>query len=389
MTDLQILFIVLAALYGWECACWAHRGSVACRAWLGPRFKLAHPSRLLGNQRGGFVFAHPLPPLGTLFLTTQFPVSISPEAVLAFVSPSLNPGSRPPQGGRLYPFDEILTIKAEAKRILINGDMFVRAASSNLASNIANELQQLKAIPASKRAKAIELMLHQTFDLQAIEQRRAEFQNRTRSLRVTTNGLFWYMFIAVPAVIWKLGLVPFWPVLLAVLLAGTTAIAVCFRRLHEHFFAALDDERFTYSLIILLSPATAIRAIDLLSRPLLEAYHPLAVAKILCPEPGFRALASHYLREIRYPALPICPRPESAAIEKEMRALLQREVEGLLAKAGLDPEELIRPPMPAESGCLSYCPRCLAQFTISAGACEDCGGIPLVPFAAKPASLKS
>ena len=66
MSDLQLLFLVLALLYGWECACWVGRGSVAIRSWLGRRWRITHPGTLLGNQRGGFVFAHPLPPLGTL-----------------------------------------------------------------------------------------------------------------------------------------------------------------------------------------------------------------------------------------------------------------------------------------------------------------------------------
>jgi len=386
MTDLQILFLVLVALYSWECACWVHRGSVAYRAWFGQRFTLVHPARLLGNQGGGFVFAHPLPPLGAVFVASQLPVSISPEAILAFVSPSMNPGSRPPQTGKLYSFDEIQTIKAEAKRVLINGDMFVRAPSTGLASYLANELQQLKAMPVGKRAKAIQLMLHQTLDTKAIEQRRNEFQGRTRSLSALTNGLCVYIFLLVPAVISKFGLVPLWPGLLAGLLACTTAIAVCFRRLHKHFFPALNDERFTHFLIILLSPATAIRAQDLLSRPLLEFYHPVAVAQVLGEENEFRALAAHYLRELRHPAQPICPRSETAAIaaEREMRGLLEREVEAVLKKAALDPAQLIRAPIPVDSTCRSFCPRCLAQFTVTTGACDDSGGVRLVAFAPEP-----
>jgi hypothetical protein len=141
----------------------------------------------------------------------------------------------------------------------------------------------------------------------------------------------------------------------------------------------------------LLSPATAIRALDLLSRPLLEIFHPLAVARVLCADSEFRTLAANYLREINYPAQPLCPRSESAAIqaEQEMRLLLKQEVESLVKKAGEDPAELMRPPMPTESSCRSYCPRCLAQFTVTTGVCEDCGGVPLVAFTPEPAPRKA
>src|SRR3989442_7532613 len=95
MSDLQLLFLVLALLYGWECACWINRGSVAFRSWCGRRWQAAHPGALLGNQRGGFLFSHPLTPFGTVFTGTQFPVSPSPVALLAFGQPRAKLAGRP------------------------------------------------------------------------------------------------------------------------------------------------------------------------------------------------------------------------------------------------------------------------------------------------------
>src|SRR5437867_1159510 len=54
MSDLQLLFLVLALIYGWECACWLRFGSVAFRSWLGRRWGLVYPAALIGNQNGGF-----------------------------------------------------------------------------------------------------------------------------------------------------------------------------------------------------------------------------------------------------------------------------------------------------------------------------------------------
>src|SRR5262245_7679834 len=104
MSDLELLFLILALLYGWECLCWLPRHTVAFTTWLGRHWQMTSPSTWLGNPRGGFVPAQPLPPLGSFLSAAQFPVSISPEGVLSYVSVSVNAGGRPLQSGRCVPF---------------------------------------------------------------------------------------------------------------------------------------------------------------------------------------------------------------------------------------------------------------------------------------------
>src|SRR5262245_18857976 len=140
MTDLQLLFMVLALLYGWECACWLPRGSVSVCTWLGRRWRAVHPGVLLGNQRGGFIFAAPLPPLGAIVTGNQLPVSLSGDAALAYVSASINPGWRPPQTGRLCPFDQMTNVAARGKKVLINGELFCKASSAPFAHYLARLL---------------------------------------------------------------------------------------------------------------------------------------------------------------------------------------------------------------------------------------------------------
>src|SRR5205807_13060 len=96
------------------------------------------------------------------------------------------------------------------------------------------------------------------------------------------------------------------------------------------------------------------------------------------------------LQENRHPAWPICPRQEPAAqdAERHWRAVLLAAMEKFLKQGGLDPEELAQAPLPSDDTCRSYCPRCLAQYTNSQGACADCGGLPLVAFSCPPAESK-
>ena len=380
MTDLELLFLVLAVIYLWECACWLRRGSVVFMTWFGRRWRLAHPAGLLGNQRGGFVVATPLPPLGTMFVGNQFPLSLSPEAMLAYVATTLNPGNRPEQTAKLFRFEEVHSIEVRGKKLLVNEELLLKTATPTLTEYLAQQLRQLTKVPAAKRADAIEQLIRDAFHTKAIERRWQDFQKQARDLRLVTNFLFGYLFIFAPALIWKIGFRQCWAALLIGLLGFTITTALLFRRDHKKFYPDAEDERFTHFVTILLSPATTIRAHDILSRPLLENFHPLAIAKVFCAEEQFRHFARKVLRDIRHPALPICPREDTLGqiTERNSRARLQQAVEKFLKKNGVAPEELTRPPSPADQTCRSYCPRCEAQFTMSEGACADCGGVPLM-----------
>jgi hypothetical protein len=382
MTDLELLFLVLGIIYIWECAWWARRGSVGFRTWLGLRWKVAHPGRLLGNQRGGVVFAHPLPPLGTLLTGNPWPLSVSGEAVLAYIPPSIDPAGRAPQSAGFFLFEQIQEIGASGKQVRVNGQVLLRAASATFASYVAETLEALRKTAAPDRARAIQKLIESTFDTKAIKERWAQFRRETVRLRFMANLLFSYLFLAAPMLTWRLGLSATWMELVAGLLVCTSIIAVLFHRAHKRLYPGAEDERFTNFLIVLLSPASAIRAHDLVARPLLERFHPLAIARVFCAETTFLRLAEGFLRELRYPALPQCPRPEPAAqaTEHYARGLAKNVLEKFLRRNSFVPDESLRPPAPSDRTCLSFCPRCHAQFTTQTGFCQDCGGIDLVAF---------
>ncbi len=379
MSDLELLFLVLVVIYGWECACWLGPDSAAFRTWLGRRWRIVQPGALLGNQRGGFIFAPPLPPLGTLLVGNRFPLSLSANAVLAYVAGSVNPSG---QTGKLFRFDEIRSVETKGRKVRVNGELLIRAASPAVADYLGQQLRQLSKLASSKRESAIEKIVHHSLDTEAINRRSLEVQRQVAKVRWPTNLLFVYLFVAAPLLIWNFGLRQSWLGLLIGVLVFTFTTAVRFHRAHKALYPAAEDERFTHFLTILLSPATTIRAHDVLSRPSLEIFHPLAIAKVFCSEQTFRRLAREVLRELRHPALPVCPREELPAQEAERysRALWLKLVDNFLSRMGIAPEEIMEPPPPTDATSRSYCPRCLAQFTVGEGLCPDCGGIALVAF---------
>ena len=382
MSDVQWLFVVLAVLYGWECACWIPRGCVGFSTWFGRRWQARHPGNLLGNQRGGFIFTAPLPPLGTLLTAGQYPLSLSPDGVLACVATNVNPGWRPAQSGVFFRFDQIRKVAARGKKLLVNDTLLLAAPAAGLARHLADDVRRLTKVERPLREVAIRELIRAMLDPQAVEQRWRELQNVSRPARWLANVLFFYLFLFAPAVIWQFGFKLVWLGLLLGLVVLTTATAVLFHRAHRKLYPQAEDERFTHTLTIALAPMTTMRAHDVLSRPLCEAFHPLALAKVFLPQTDFQHFARRVLRDLRHPAEPVCPNadPAARATELHARLTLLAAVEACVKQSGVEPDELCKPPVPLDESCRAYCPRCEVQFTTASGNCADCGGLALVAF---------
>jgi hypothetical protein len=345
---------------------------------------------LLGNAKGGFIMGNPLPPLGSLVIGHQLPVSLSTQGVLAFVSPSVNPGWRPPQSGIWKRWDEVQSIKAGGKKLLINGQEFLKTTSAEMALHLAEQLEAIRKSNPSRREEVLRRVYYEHLNIKAVENRWKDFQTQAASLRVQANMMFIYLFVAAPLMIHWFGLERTWLALLLGILVFTVPASLMFRRIHKNFYPKAEDDRFTHFILVLLSPVTAMRAGDLLSRPLLERFHPLAVAKVFCSEEHFREFARATLNENRHPGLPLCPTSDPAAVqtEQQARSLLVDSMEKLLKQSGISPEQLVQVPPPGDENCHAYCPRCFAQFTTTSGVCDDCGGLLLVPFGStKPTKI--
>ncbi|TAK99900.1 MAG: hypothetical protein EPO07_10465 [Verrucomicrobia bacterium] len=273
-------------------------------------------------------------------------------------------------------------IVARGKTLVVNGRVWARFASLTNAKRYAEFLKQLVKRQPAERAKEIRKFIAEAFDEREISRRRREFESETRRLRWLCNGLVLFLFALAPAAIWRLGLQLSWLPLVIGLFSLSTWAAVIFHRRHRQWFPEEKDERFSHTLIVALAPASGARALDHLSRPLLESFHPLAVAKVFLAEEGFRAFARRVLLDLRHPALPLSPTNDPGAVGAEdfMRNELRQAAEGFLKRHSIEPEQVCKPPMPTEESCRAYCPRCDAQFTALDATCADCGGLAVVAF---------
>jgi hypothetical protein len=195
-----------------------------------------------------------------------------------------------------------------------------------------------------------------------------------------SNGLFLFLFVLCPLVIVVRGWLPALWFLVPALLAQTIAISVLFTRIHRHLFPGANEERFKLALICTLAPVSAIRALDLLSRPLLESFHPLTAAAVLLDRQDFERFARRVWRDLKFPRLPEAPAAPPAAVETAhaFHRQLTTAAESLLRTKGVDPESWLKPPPTTDPTHVRYCPRCEAQFTAAATRCAECGGRPLL-----------
>jgi hypothetical protein len=113
-------------------------------------------------------------------------------------------------------------------------------------------------------------------------------------------------------------------------------------------------------------------------------FHPLAAARVLLPQDTFRTFARRCLLDVRHPINPACPDedPQRRATEEWFRARLATAFARFLRDQGVDPENLVQPPVPEEEISRSFCPRCDREHLIEEGECSACH-LPLQLFAPK------
>lgn len=382
MSELQWIFAILAGLYAWECLGWIRLGGVAFSSMTGRRWRIQHPTRAVGNHRGGFVLAMPLPPLGNLHLANQLPFSLGPDGVLFFVAMNMNPGWRPAQSGRFLTWDDIGKLRLEGKKLLLAKENIHAVATTALASHYFQLLSTLGKLAAEQREPAIKQLLRDAMDTKRIATLVENLRARTRHIRLLANILFVHVFVVAPVLITGIGIQATWLGVVIVMFALTLSIGTLFHRAHREFYPGAKDDRFTHTLTTGLAAATSLRAHDIVSRPLLETFHPLAVAKVLLNESSFRAFARNVMLDARHPMLPVCPNahPQAAPTEKFFRSATLEIAEAWLKENGIAPDDLCRAPKPLDETCRAYCPRCESQFTSAEHSCADCGGIALVTF---------
>jgi hypothetical protein len=382
MRDFIELLSVFAGIYLFDCIHWARRETVAFRSWWTRRMRVVAGEDMQGNETHGIVLAQPLLPFGRVFLTQTFPLSLTRDVAVSFVSLATNPGPRPSQVGRIVRHDDRSAVTTEARRVLVGGKLFVEAGSERLALELAQLLVELRQLDAAQRDARIDADLKSSLDARAIEQRIAAFGPATAILRDLCTFELALVFAIAPAASLALGLARVWVPLLVALVLAQVLVVTAFVRAHRALFPSSPAGRRGHAILLSLSPPAAMRAVDALSRDLLAEFHPLAAARVLLPEDEFRAFAGRVLRDAHHP-LPIGREgalPEISAAAERWRKRTASVLDRFARIHGVPVASWTEPPPRAGDECATWCPRCGQQYTLLVGTCARCWDMPLRSF---------
>lgn len=368
MSDTDQLLVVLAALYLFDCLHWVRRGTLSVRRYVGSSFQIDFPSRAVGNVHAGIVWAHPLPPLGSLFTTSSWPLGPSREGVCALEPLEWTPGPRDVFRTRARRWSEIREIARDGTRILIDDEVWGYASSEREAADFTEFLEHLRESADESRAGAIDAALASSLDPERVVLAVSAFERRIRLLRVLCCAMLFFLFGALPVVLHFLGLDRTWLALLATLLLLQSAIVLTFVRVH-----GARRPGFAGALVQLaVSPPQAARAVDLAARGVLSGVHPLAAVQALAPNQR-----TAVVRAICVDAwFPRTSRDADDAFATRCadayRAHLRGALRERMAQLGLDPRDVLAAPEPDDASRRSFCPRCALQFERDDAQCDDC-----------------
>ncbi len=378
MSDKESLLLALVILHLLEGVLWLSHGTLLFRKDLRRRFGWVQPGGTVGNRRGGFVVVSPLPPFTVVFAAKPLPLAISAEGVAAFQTEVLPGTTTLQRSGRSIGWAMLKDVHADERKLRLNGDVFFEGDSVHQAHELAKLLRQLSVAGDGKRPALIRAFVEERLDPMGLRKTLADFDQSTSFLRTASLVLTVFFLILCPLTVWRFGWMPALWFILPVLLLQTGLIMAKLRKVHRSLYPTADDDRFRLTLLCLLAPLVSMRAPAILSRSLLEGFHPLAVAAGLLDKESFKALARGWWRDLAHPLLPAAPGGDAGAgIVESFRALQRDAVERFLAGQGISAEELLKPPGRTDSSHTLYCPRCETQFTSNAAHCRECGGMVL------------
>lgn len=380
MSDEQTLLAAIAAFYLYECLSWLPVGAVAFTGHRSARMVFCGDCP--GNDRGGIFLAPPLPPFSGTFRSPCWPVAADENGIYAgpIETPDSSRRGVPPQ--RYHRFADIREVDSRHREILINGCPFARAADADQAAAVADWVRPLIHRSPRQRREAVARHLEAATDTGALRARLDQYRKTARGTALWSESLLYLMLIGGPFLVWRYGAVAAVLPILGLLLVLLGGVCLSYYRAHSRLYPGCRGERRLHLLMFLCAPPMAVRAADLLGHHALDAWHPLTAAAVLLPPSRFADVARRWLLDLKYPLCrtsPDLPEAASAARASYTTALAAR-LEALIERRGESVAALLTPPLPSGSEDLSYCPRCLAHFTIADGLCRECDDLPLIPF---------
>ncbi len=365
MSELAELYAVFLALYLFECLAWVPRRAVGFLALLGrPRARIAF--RPNAGWSSSVVVGRPWPPLTPPWFAEPLPVAVDPRGL-----------TLTEDAGRLLAWEALGPVVARDAFVQSGEAWSCKLASRQAALALADGLERIRTATAKKRKGEVERFLDGRFDVAAATARRAAFDRGVRALRVLSNALWLALFggmgvaVATQNMLYLLATAA-----LTIVLWPVNAIVFSRTLRKQTWLAKGYRPELSKRVVTMLSPLSAVRAVDVMARELWAGFDPLAVAAVL--------LSPRELRSFARPLL-VSVEPREGDPLAWWRAEVRLRMARVLAGRSIEVDALLAPPARDGAHVTQYCPACLAQYEAGAGndgQCpnDTCHDIPLRGF---------
>lgn len=370
LSDTELILMVVGVFYFSECIFWLPETAVALTGAFG-KLRIANSPVFLRRTNSQAAILSPFPWSSSL-VSEDWPVAVSPGGIAILFGP---------HAGHFIAFEDLESVEAEKHSLRLN-KCSILFATSSAALQIATLLQAMKKIAVAERDSVLRTAIQSRFFLSAVSARLEKVGRFTDSLRTISLFMFLWVFAYGPLLYYTVELQPgllfrYFTPLGILWLTGVVLFSIAQYKL----LLNSSSEQISRVATLCFSPAAVMRAAQAITREAFSCFDPCAVAvSVLHPKHLHEAL-SQRLRNLLYPTSSDFPN-ESHSFKTtcEWYSELQLSTfKEMLTATNIDTDELLHPPA-ADYGALSWCPRCLSQYTLPDGVCFDCRGVSLQSF---------
>jgi hypothetical protein len=370
LSDTELILLVIAVIYLWECLLWLPAEAVAFTSAFGSLKLALHPTFLRRIDSHAAILS--IFPWSRSIVASQWPVPVSRDGLCLLT------GSK---AGTFIPFGELKTVEADQRYLRINRTR-TRCASVEVVLHFTNLLTTLRELPIDERDAALDEAVQSSCSPAGVVSRIEQVDRSVSALRLASLLLFIWVFIHGPILYYTTEsqtgtLTRYLAVFGLFWLVGVALFAIAQRRLLN----SPTTEQFSRMATLCVSPAGVMRAANIITSDAFSQFTPAAVAAAVMPATAFRSFISQRLRQLTHPSASDFPdaSPEFKSARSSFNARQLTALSVMLKEQGIDIDELLCAPAP-DFDARTWCPRCLNQYTLESGDCPECLDVPLQKF---------
>tara|TARA_R110002072_G_scaffold271038_2_gene430965 strand:- start:85242 stop:86408 length:1167 start_codon:yes stop_codon:yes gene_type:complete len=370
LSDTELILIVIAVIYLWECLVWLPAEAVAFTTAFGSLKLASHPTFLQRIDSHAAVLS--IFPWSRSIVASEWPVPVSRDGLCILTGA---------KAGTFIPFGDLKTVEADQRYLRINRTR-TKCASLEAARRFANLLTTLRELHIDKRDAVLDEAMQSSFSSEGVVSRIEQVDRSVSALRLASLLLFIWVFIQGPILYYTTesqtgALIRYLAVSGFFWLVGVVLFAIAQRRLLN----SPATEQFSRVATLCVSPAGVMRAANIITSDAFSEFTPAAVAAAVMPATDFRSYIGQRLRQLTHPSASDFPdtSPEFRSTRTSFDARQLKTLSVILKEQGIEIDELLRAPVP-DFDARTWCPRCLTQYTLESGDCPECLDVPLQKF---------